>query len=277
MSNSRSGSSTFIGVDVGGTQIKAVRLEEETVIEEWRMGRQREGWIEQVVDLVRNVGSSATVGVGVAGLVDHVSGRLIWAPHIADTDIELGLELGRRLGRRVWVDNDANCAVLAESRLGAGIGFDTVLVVMFGTGIGMGLAVKGEVFHGRGLAGEAGHMTMVPDGDPCPCGKRGCWETVVSGWRLDQGLPIMAAGTWMGRGIANLIAILDPDIVVVGGGVIDASGEEILAAARSEIGYALEGADHRESTPVVAGRFGIWAGAVGAALLPGAKRFADLS
>jgi glucokinase len=87
----------------------------------------------------------------------------------------------------------------------------------------------------------------------------------------------MAAGTWMGRGIANLIAILDPDIVVVGGGVIDASGEEILAAARSEIGYALEGADHRESTPVVAGRFGIWAGAVGAALLPGAKRFADLS
>ncbi|MGH8959403.1 MAG: ROK family protein, partial [Acidimicrobiia bacterium] len=85
------------------------------------------------------------------------------------------------------------------------------------------------------------------------------------------------AGRWLGRGLANLIALLDPDIVVVGGGVIAGAGEEILAPARSEIGYVLEGADHRETTPVVAGRFGMWGGAVGAALLTATTAEDDLS
>jgi glucokinase len=123
---------------------------------------------------------------------------------------------------------------------------------------------------------------------------------LVSGWRLEQqldfGTPsalaiaaaarsgdrrahtvLAEAGRWLGRGLANLIALLDPDLVIVGGGVIDGAGEDILAPARSEIGYALEGSDHRETTPVVPGRFGMWSGAVGGALLPTATNGGDLS
>jgi glucokinase len=266
----------LIGLDIGGSHIKVVRIDGETVVEQRWVVRPEAGWLEAAAQLVRDLGTSAGVGVGVAGLVDHEAGRLIWAPHIGGTDIEVGRELGRLLGRRVSVENDANCAALAESRLGAGVGFETVLALTLGTGIGMGLVLKGELYRGRGLAGEAGHVTMVPDGEACHCGKRGCWETVVSGWRLEKGLPIHTAGRWLGRGIANLIALLDPDVVVVGGGVIEASGEEILSPARSEIGYALEGADHRQSTPVVPGRFGMWAGAMGAALMA-ARSSVDLS
>ncbi|MGH8923182.1 MAG: ROK family protein [Acidimicrobiia bacterium] len=292
----------MIGIDIGGSHLKAVRLGAGAVETERQVKRLDTGWLEQTADLVQSFNNEESVGVGVAGLVDHRAGRLIWAPHIPSVNVEVASELGRLLGRRVSVDNDANCAALAESRLGPGAGADSVLAVMVGTGIGMGLVIAGQLFRGRGLAGEAGHMRMVPEGIRCPCGRDGCWETVVSGWRLAQqwgaGRPaatastiasaaqagdrraaaiLEGAGRWLGRGLANLIALLDPEVVVVGGGVIAGAGEEILAPARSEIGYVLEGADHRESTPIVAGRFGMWAGAVGAALLPAARGSDDLS
>jgi glucokinase len=292
----------MIGIDVGGSHIKAVRLVGESVRDRRQIERSEIGWLEQTVDLIKGFDPEGPVGVGLAGLVNHRTGRLIWAPHIPSVDVEVASELSRLLGRVVAVDNDANCAALAESRLGPGMGADTVLVIMVGTGIGMGLVVGSQVFRGRGLAGEAGHMTMVPDGLRCACGGRGCWETVVSGWRLAQQwgadrprvtASIIAsaarsgdtrahaileeAGRWLGRGLANLIALLDPDVVIVGGGVIAGAGEEILAPARSEIGYVLEGADYRETTPVLAGRFGTWAGAVGAALMSAATTSDDLS
>ncbi|HEY3427839.1 MAG TPA: ROK family protein [Acidimicrobiia bacterium] len=292
----------MIGIDVGGSHIKAVRLEGAEVLDRRQIERAEHGWLGQIVDLIKTFDPEEPVGVGLAGLVDHRSGRLIWAPHIPSVDVEVASDLGRLLDRVVAVDNDANCAALAESRLGPGGGAETVLVIMVGTGIGMGLVVGSQVFRGRGLAGEAGHMTMVPNGLGCPCGRRGCWETVVSGWRLAQQWGadrpratastlasaarsgdrrahaiLEDAGRWLGRGLANLIALLDPDVVVVGGGVIAGAGEEILAPARSEIGYVLEGSDHRETTPILAGEFGMWAGAVGAALLAAATPSDDLS
>ncbi|HEX2421318.1 MAG TPA: ROK family protein [Acidimicrobiia bacterium] len=292
----------MIGIDVGGSHIKAVRLVGAEVRDRREIERSEDRWLEQTIDLIKTFNSEEPVGVGLAGLVDHRAGRLIWAPHIRSVDVDVGSALGRSLGRVVAVDNDANCAALAESRLGSGVGADTVVVIMVGTGIGMGLVVGGRLFRGRALAGEAGHMTMVPRGLRCPCGRQGCWETVISGWRLAEQwgtgrtratASAMAraarsgdrrahalleeAGRWLGRGLANLIALLDPDVVVVGGGVIAGGGEEILAPARSEIGYLLEGADHREVTPVVAGAFGMWAGAVGAALMSAATSSDDLS
>jgi glucokinase len=191
----------------------------------------------------------------------------------------------------VTVDNDANCATWAEAQLGPGKGLDNVLGIMVGTGIGMGLVAGGNIYRGRAFAGEAGHVTMVPSGGlACPCGRAGCWETLISGWRLAQLwgegrtgdassvsraaaagdrralLIIDDAGRALGVGIANLIALLDPDIVVVGGGVIAGTGEQLLERARDEIGSRLEGVEHRPPTPVVAGEFGVFAGAVGAAL-----------
>ncbi|HJU80851.1 MAG TPA: ROK family protein [Acidimicrobiia bacterium] len=290
----------MIGVDIGGSHIKVVRLEEGAVTERRRVERLEDIWLQQTADLVNSFQPIGAIGVGLAGLVDHRAGRLIWAPHISAVDVEVASELRRMLGRPVVVDNDANCAALCESRLGPGDGVNSVLVVMVGTGIGMGLVLGGQIYRGRALAGEAGHMTMDPGGIECACGRKGCWETLVSGWRLEQqwdfGTPsasaisaaarsgdrrahtlLAEAGRWLGRGLANLIALLDPDLVVVSGGVIEGAGEDILAPARSEIGYALEGSDHRETTPVVPGRFGMWSGAVGGALLPTATNGADLS
>lgn len=292
----------MIGVDIGGSHIKVVRLEGGAITEKQRIERLDDNWLDQTADLVKSFEPVGEIGVGLAGLVDHWAGRLLWAPHISAVDVEVASELSRRLGLAVMVDNDANCAALAESRLGPGAGVRSVLVVMIGTGIGMGLVLEGRIYRGRSLAGEAGHMTMDPGGIECACGRRGCWETLVSGWRLQQqwdlGPPratvsaiaaaarsgdgrahalLAEAGRWLGRGLANLIALLDPDLVVVGGGVIEGAGDEILAPARSEIGYVLEGSDHRETTPVVPGRFGMWAGAVGGALLPTATDGGDLS
>ena len=257
-----------------------------------RIPRTRDNWLDQAVSELERLtpADNEPIGVGVAGLVD--AGTLVWGPHIEGTAVEVGRELAERLGRPVVVENDANCATFAEYRLGPGKGLGSVLGITVGTGIGMGLVADGRIYRGRAFAGEAGHMTMVSAGGlACPCGRTGCWETLVSGWRLAQlwggGRPGEAsalsraaeagdrrarlilddAGRALGAGIANLIALLDPDLVIVGGGVMEGAGDQLLEGARVEIGERLEGAEYRPPTPVVAAEFGFFAGAVGAALL----------
>ena len=282
----------MIGIDLGGGSIKLVRLEAEQILSQERIPRTRDDWLDQAVSELHRLApdSDEPIGVGVAGLIE--AGTLVWGPHIEGTSVEVERELAERLGRPVVVENDANCATFAEAQLGPGKGLGSVLGIMVGTGIGMGLVADGRIYRGRSFAGEAGHMTMVPSGGlACPCGRRGCWETLVSGWRLAQlwggGRPGEAsalsraaeagdrrarlilddAGRALGAGIANLIALLDPDLVIVGGGVMVGAGDQLLARALVEIEGRLEGAEHRRPTPLVAGEFGFFAGAVGAALL----------
>jgi glucokinase len=255
------------------------------------------GWVQAAIDLATELMTSATkaVGVGVAGLVRWPVGELTWAPHLTGTEVPVRALLEEAIGLPVLVDNDANCAALAEARIGAAIGARDAIVLTFGTGIGAGLIVEGQIYRGASFAGEAGHMTMVPDGDPCACGRRGCWETLVSGSRLDQeavrlalnpgvsggGAGLVAAaeagesraqaalgeaGVWLGRGIANLVALLDPELVVVGGAAAGA-GEWLLAPARQELAATLEGSPHRRPPRVVTAAAGPLAGAIGAALL----------
>ena len=206
---------------------------------------------------------------------------------------------------RVVVDNDANCEALAEQTTGAALGTRNAVVMTLGTGIGAGIIADGAVYRGESFAGEAGHMTMVPDGDPCECGRRGCWETLVSGRRfgaearrivkaepegilagiVKDGEPngthlgaaaaagddasheaVIEAGRWLGRGVANLVAILDPEVIVVGGAAV-AVGEVLLSAAREEAVRFVEGAAHRRPVRIEVAQCGHMAGAIGAALL----------
>jgi glucokinase len=299
--------SNTVGVDIGGTFIKGVRWSDR--VEAERQVTRPENltaWVQATSDLVAELATSTTVGVGVgvAGLVRWPSGELLWAPHLTGTNVALRELIAGSTDLPLLVDNDANCAALAEARIGAARGARHAIVLTFGTGIGAGLLQDGKVYRGVSYAGEAGHMTMVPFGDHCACGRRGCWETMVSGRRLDQEAARLArdpastvarwagsgmadgthlveaaeagdiaarsalaeAGGWLGRGIANLVALLDPELVVVGGAAAGA-GEWLLSPARRELAASLEGGPYRLPPPIVVAAAGPLAGAIGAALL----------
>ncbi len=298
-----------IAVDCGGTNLTFGRGDSPTAIraagvvptprETAAISAAVAGAVAPLID-----GSVTAIGVGSAGLVDHAAGTLVWSPHSAGGPVRLGPEVAAATGLPVVVDNDANLAALAEARLGVATGYRMVLLVALGTGIGGGLVVEGAVERGRGFLGEIGHMAMDPSGPVCACGRRGCWEALVSGTSLGraareavradpagavaraaaggpprgehlsaaarEGDPaaraaLAEAGAWLGRGLANLVAVLDPDVIVLGGGAA-AAGEALLGPARSALAAAVGAAGYRAATPVVAARFGSRAGLVGAAL-----------
>ena len=125
----------------------------------------------------------AGIGVGFGGPVDQRRGIVVDSHHVAGwTGFPLRDTLANTFGAPVALDNDANAAALGEARFGAGRGHADVLYVNVGTGIGAGLVLGGHLYHGaHGMAGEIGHITVLPDGPPCDCGKRGCLEAIASG------------------------------------------------------------------------------------------------
>ena len=236
--------------------------------------------------------------------LDGPKGRLVWGPNVAGREIPFRDLLASRFGLPTVVDNDANLAALAESRIGAARGHDHVLLVTLGTGIGGGIVIDGKIYRGQSFAGEVGHMTVDVGGPRCTCGQQGCWETFASGRRLDQmardetaveptgltarlagqraatgfhlteaalqgdihaGRALQEMGSWLGIGLANLVVILDPEIIVVGGGAARA-GDILLDPARRSLLDALEGAVFRSPIPLVAAGLGEEAGMVGAGL-----------
>lgn len=296
----------LIAVDCGGSNVRAAPATAAGVLGKVTRGIAPEDLADLpavITGLIGDSRSARAVGVGVAGLVDAVTGTLLWSPHRRGRAIALGAEISRRLGLPVTVDNDANLAALAEARLGAGAGRRMVLMVTVGTGIGGGLVIDGEIERGRGHLGEIGHMVLDPGGPECACGHLGCWEAVASGRALDRaaracaaapngmlagrddvdgadlvaaaeagdaaaGAAIEAVGRALGRGLAVLVAVLDPDVIVVGGGV-GTLGARLLDPARRAMMEAMPGAEHRRETPVLPAGFGADSGLVGAALAAG--------
>ena len=285
--------SQTVGIDVGGTAIKAVRIDEHGRVEashEQATPSHATGWIEAVISTAERLGPGSAVGLGCAGLVDRAEGVMVWSPHLAGEDVEIESVLRSRLGVAVVVDNDANMAATAEHRLGAGIGHDNMVMITLGTGIGMGLILDGEVRRGRAHAGEVGHVTADPAGKSCRCGRHGCWETKVSGSRLDaeaaelfgggaeapdlvaaalaghsRAIEILRdAGEWLAWGVEALALSLDPSMVVVGGAVAGA-GDLLLDPVRVRLSTT-EGSKRRPPFEVRTGILGSRAGAVGAAL-----------
>lgn len=179
--------------------------------------------VDALAGLVSGLGPAASVGVGMPGLVTH-RGVLVASAHLgAMAGLEVADALEPRLGMRPWVANDATCATAAEWRLGAARGLDDVVVVTLGTGIGGGLVAAGRLVTGRnGFAGEFGHMTVDPDGPPCPCGRRGCWERFASG----TGLARLARDAAWGGALGAVVA-------AAGGDVHAVRGEHVQDAARS--------------------------------------------
>ncbi|WP_445255876.1 ROK family protein [Nocardioides aurantiacus] len=297
-----------IGVDIGGTKVLAAVVDEagrvvdtETTATPGKGSGIDDATAEEVEDaLVSVIGAltrehgRCTVGVAAAGFVDAVGERVRFAPHLPWRDEPLADRLTARLGHRVvgevHVDNDANAALWAEVRFGAAGDAEHVVMITLGTGIGGALLLGGALHRGRnGMAGELGHMQVVPDGLPCECGGRGCWEQYCSGRALGRaaaaagsrlsgpllteaaqsGDPAAVAaydevGRWLGVGAANVAAAVDPELVVVGGGV-SAAGELLLGPARRALAESLVGAGFRDLPDLVGARLGPLAGVVGVA------------
>lgn len=314
-----------VGVDVGGTKVLGVVLsEDDTVLSELRVatpqrttdpatssgGDELGAVVDAVALLVRELRRDhgpGPVGVGMPGMLDR-TGVLRFAPNLHGGAGNVRTALVDRLaGAPVHVDNDANCAALAELTLGAARGASTALMVTLGTGIGGAIVLDGAVQGGaHGLAGEVGHMVVDPTGPPCPCGGRGCWERYASGAGLarlareaalagklfgavalaggdpelvrgehvaraaadgDAGsLAVMESlGWWVALGLANLVAVLDPERIVVGGGLSEV-GEMLFAPARRAFAELVEGGARHPEVPIVPAELGERAGAIGAAL-----------
>ncbi|MGH7507815.1 MAG: ROK family protein [Longimicrobiales bacterium] len=247
----------------------------------------------------------AGVGIGSPGPLDRSTGTVINTPNLGWRNFPLRDLIANAAGLPATLDNDANCATYGDWWLGAGRNVDTLIGLTLGTGIGGGIVLNGEIFHGvSDAAGEIGHMTIDSTGRKCKCGNYGCLEAYASGpaiaLRAAEGieagaeslLPALVDGRleditaatvyegvvlgdpyanevmretakFLGAGVANLINILNPDMVVIAGGVTRA-GDHIFVPLRAEIRRrAFKSAE--EACQIVSGQLPGTAGLVGAA------------
>jgi glucokinase len=232
------------GIDIGGTKVLGVALGPlDALVAEARVptpaapahhdvggagGDTGAEVADAIADVVAQLDAAVpgddapAIGVGAPGMLDR-EGRLRFAPNLPQAHgVNWKVLIGERLpGRRIVVENDANLAVLAEHRLGAARGYQHVVMVTLGTGIGGGLVIDGRVqVGGHGFAGEIGHMVVDPAGPPCPCGRRGCWERFASG----GGLGLMARE-------AALAGRLPGVVEMAGGDPEGVRGEDVTGAA----------------------------------------------
>jgi glucokinase len=276
-----------IGVDVGGTNVRAARIGPGGAVTGLR--KVRTDSLPSVVDLVESLvrglldDDVVGVGVGVPGRLDRDGRTVLSAGFVNLAGIALGEVLCARIGRPVVLDNDAHMALVAELAVGAASGANDVVMFTVGTGIGGAVAVARAVLRGRGNAGQLGHLTVDPAGPVCKCGRRGCSEvflagTALNGYIEDAGLPKgttveslladsgddPAAAAVLARWVApwrhaidTTIATLDPDLVVLGGGLGVAAAAALARVVPESPWF---------ECPVVAAMLGDDAGVIGAGL-----------
>ena len=248
-----------IGIDVGGTKIEGIVLDHSREVARRRVETPRDDYLATleaiaslVADLERAAAATGTIGVGIPGTISGATGLVKNANSTWLIGRPLRLDLEQRLGRPVRLANDANCFAVSETADGAASAANVVFAVIVGTGTGAGITVRGQVVIGaNGVAGEWGHNSLPwPDeherpGPPCYCGKRGCIETFLSGPGMtadherhtgrrelppeiaraaDRGDSAAVATMEryerrMARALASVINVLDPDVIVLGGGM----------------------------------------------------------
>ena len=287
------------GIDLGGTKTEGVILDaggSELVRE--RVPTDASGYepvlggIEQLYRRMARAADSAphTLGIGTPGAVSRRSGLLKNSNTTCLNGMPLAHDLRVRLGRELAIENDANCFALAEALHGAGRGHRVVFGVIMGTGCGGGIVIDGKVHGGlQSIAGEWGHTVIDHAGPPCYCGARGCVETFISGsglenryaertrarrpvdeivaaWRAGDAAATATMDEFLarfGQALANLIAVLDPDVVVLGGGLSNI--DELYTRGVEEVRQRVF--SDSLDTPIVKHRLGDSAGVIGAALV----------
>ena len=286
-----------IGVDVGGTKMNAALVHEDgrfegAVMEATPTGSQAEflAALEEIVGEVRN-GEVAAIGLGLPSTIDQRQGRVVSSVNIPLADFDVRARFEERFGVPVGIDNDGNAAAIAEWRIGAGRGARDLVMLTLGTGIGGGLILDGKPYRGASGAGaELGHMVLQFGGPDCAgaCTGTGHFETLASGRAADEAAEQILGGDargaelveqarggdqacvdalaeigWrLGAGIASLINVFEPELVVLGGGFGQA-GELLFGPAREVIAReALP--PGRDTVRIVPAELGPRAGLVGA-------------
>lgn len=292
----------YLGLDVGGTTIKAGLIDETGKILESRKAPTFIGdlhlFLSTLTELIRGFQSSfpiEAIGMGIPGLHSSKTGTIEVSPNIPClNNVNLDALVADQVHIRVVTENDANAGAYAEFKAGAGQGCQHLVYLTLGTGLGSGLILKGSLYRGAsGFGGELGHTIVDPEGRPCRCGARGCLETVVSGTgivatareRMKTSEPLTAetiyeaalggdataraifedTGRWLGIACANLINLLNPEVIVVGGGVM-ASGEMLLQPAIDTARIYSFGPSFRDCR-IVQSKLWPEAGMIGAGLL----------
>jgi glucokinase len=303
-----------IGIDIGGTKIAGALVDEHgAIVREARVAtpvKDPAALVDAVVGVIQDLRANEQVlgvGVAMAGFIDDQQANVIYGTNFGWKNYPLKSEIESKLDIPVIIENDANAAGWAEYRFGAGQGHQHMIMLTLGTGVGGAIIVDGKMLRGGfGVAGELGHMRVVPDGLPCGCGQRGCIESYASGTALlrtanelvDSGDPMGArlaelkqsAGQltgaevyqallerdpgavsllttlagWLGQAIASLSAILDPEVVVIGGGLSQA-GDLLLEPVRASFRKYAPAGGFRPELAVVTAEFVNDAGVVGAA------------
>ena len=285
-----------IGIDLGGTKIEGILLDEKyNTIQRKRIEtRQENGYdsiVQSIISLINELRAKTdektSVGICTPGVTGADSGLI----KNSNTQCLIGMPLKKDLENilrfEIVMENDANCFALAESVLGSAKGHDVVFGVIIGTGVGGGIVINGTLHKGRtNIAGEWGHHTLYPNGNECYCGKQGCVETYISGPALEkrwfeitgkkeslqsivQDLSDEKAKQWkkeflenFGTSLANVIDILDPDVIVLGGGV---SNIQFLYDQGKKAVYDKVFSDSIE-TPILKNSLGDSAGVFGACI-----------
>ena len=284
-----------VGVDLGGTKIECVVIDEDqNILRRKRVLTPKNNYdeiVNSIVSLVAELShdiSNFSFGICTPGVISKKTGLIKNSNTQCLIGQPLKNDLEEKLNKKISMENDANCFAMAEATFGVAKEYGIVFGVIMGTGVGGGIVIDGNLHTGRNLlGGEWGHHTLYPDGNPCYCGKKGCVETYISGpalekqWfestgesknlqeivsNLDSDVGKKWKNTFLenfGIGLANVIDILDPDVIVLGGGL---SNIEFLYTEGKEFVFSRVFSDFID-TPILKNKLGDSAGVFGAAML----------
>ena len=292
-----------IGIDLGGTKIEGILLDKSgNILDRKRIPTNRDNGYEYIVDAIVNLITDlqvisktyTKVGICTPGTISPNTGKIKNSNTVCLIGKPFKEDIESKINCKIRMDNDANCFAIAEAVLGAVKEYNVVFGVIIGTGVGGGIVINRKVHHGRmSIAGEWGHHTLYPGGNPCYCGRKGCVETYISGPSLEKRWTELTGETqslrdiiaeagqlskykeklylkWkqelirnFGIALANVIDILDPDAIVLGGGV---SNIPFLYDEGIKSIYSNVFSDEVD-TPILKNKLGDSAGVFGAAYL----------
>lgn len=305
-----------IGIDLGGTNVVVGVVDENKKViaranTKTQPNRMLDDIVHDIVECVQTAARKAgiavtdcvSVGIGAPGFCKSDEGLVVFANNLGWRNVPICDELRQELGCPVHLSNDANCAAFGEAIAGAAKGLHNVVMITIGTGLGSGIIVDGKILEGSvGAAAELGHTVLVMDGEPCSCGRRGCFEAYASASALlkqrhraelehpettmkrfvpeDARAPFLSAKEgdptaiavrdqyirYLGEGICSAICIFAPEVVLLGGGVSNA-GDELIVPLNRHIQQEHFGGRRIPACEVKKAALGGDAGVIGAAFL----------